>query len=230
MGILGDAELQALVLSLKVALVAVAAALPLAFLCALVLARGRFWGKAGLDVLVHLPLVLPPVAVGYLLLMLLGTRSPVGGWFLETFGIRFVFSWTGAALAGALLTFPFQVRAIRVALEAQDPGLSQAAATLGANRWDRLWALHLPLALPGIVGGAITAFAACLGEFGAIITFVGNIPGETRTLPLAIYTAIQTPDGEDAAARLAAISIGLALVGLLLAEVAAKRVRTLVGR
>lgn len=230
MGILSDAELQALVLSLKVALVAVAGALPLAFLCALLLARGRFPGKPVVDVLVHVPLVLPPVAVGYLLLVLLGTRAPVGAWFLDTLGIRFVFSWTGAALAGALLTFPFQVRAIRVALEAQDPGLSQAAATLGANRWDRLFALHLPLALPGIVGGAITAFAACLGEFGAIITFVGNIPGETRTLPLAIYTAIQSPGGEDAAARLAAISIGLALIGLLLAEVAAKRVRTLVGR
>lgn len=230
MGILSDAELQALVLSLKVALVAVAAALPLAFLCALLLARGRFPGKSLLEVVVHMPLVLPPVAVGYLLLVVLGTRAPIGAWFLDTLGIRFVFSWTGAALAGALLTFPFQVRAIRVALEAQEPGLSQAAATLGANRWDRLFALHLPLALPGIVGGAITAFAACLGEFGAIITFVGNIPGETRTLPLAIYTAIQTPGGEDAAARLAAISIALALVGLLLAEVAAKRVRAFVGR
>jgi molybdate transport system permease protein len=230
MGILGDAELQALVLSLKVALVAVAASLPLAFLCALALARGRFPGKPLLDVLVHVPLVLPPVAVGYLLLVVLGTRAPIGGWLFDTFGIRFVFSWTGAALAGALLTFPFQVRAIRVALEAQEPGLSQAAATLGAGRWDRLFALHLPLALPGIVGGAITAFAACLGEFGAIITFVGNIPGETRTLPLAIYTAIQTPGGEDAAARLAAISIGLALTGLLLADVAARYVRRLVGR
>ena len=230
MGILSDAEIDALILSLKVALVAVAAALPLAFLFALVLARGAFRGKAFIDVLVHLPLVLPPVAVGYLLLVVLGTRAPVGAWFLDTFGIRFVFSWTGAALAGALLTFPFQVRAIRTALEAQEPGLSQAAATLGANRWDRLFALHLPLALPGIVGGAITAYAACLGEFGAIITFAGNIPGETRTLPLAIYTAIQTPGGEDAAARLAVISIGLALIGLLLADAAAKRVRTIVGR
>jgi molybdate transport system permease protein len=230
MGILSDAELQALVLSLKVALVAVAAALPLAFLCALVLARGRFPGRPVLDVVVHMPLVLPPVAVGYLLLVVLGTRAPIGAWLLDTFGIRFVFSWTGAAFAGALLTFPFQVRAIRVALEAQEPGLSQAAEILGANRWDRLFALHLPLALPGIVGGAITAFAACLGEFGAIITFVGNIPGETRTLPLAIYAAIQTPGGEDAAARLAAISIGLALVGLVLADVAARRVRRLVGQ
>jgi molybdate transport system permease protein len=230
MGMLSDAEIDALILSLKVALVAVTASLPLAFLCALVLARGSFRGKALVDVLVHLPLVLPPVAVGYLLLVVLGTREPVGAWFLDTFGIRFVFSWTGAALAGALLTFPFQVRAIRGALEAQEPGLSQAAATLGASRWDRLFALHLPLALPGIVGGAITAYAACLGEFGAIITFAGNIPGETRTLPLAIYTALQAPGGEDAAARLAAISIGLALIGLLLADVAARRVRAFVGR
>jgi molybdate transport system permease protein len=230
MGILSDAEIDALILSLEVALAAVAAALPVAFLFALVLARGAFRGKALIDVVVHLPLVLPPVAVGYLLLVVLGTRAPVGAWFLDTFGIRFVFSWTGAALAGALLTFPFQVRAIRTALEAQEPGLSQAAATLGASRWDRLVNLHLPLALPGVVGGAITAYAACLGEFGAIITFAGNIPGETRTLPLAIYTALQSPGGEDAAARLAAISIGLALIGLLLADVAARRVRTLVGR
>jgi len=230
MGILSDAELQALTLSLRVALVAVLADLPFAFLCALVLARRQFRGKAILDGIVHLPLVLPPVAIGYLLLVALGTRAPLGHWFLETLGIRFAFSWTGAALAAALLTFPFQVRAIRLALEAQEPGLSQAAATLGANRWDRLLSLHLPLALPGIVGGAVTAFAASLGEFGAIITFVGNIPGETRTLPLAIYTAIQTPGGEEVAARLAALSIVLALAGLLLAEVAAKRARALVGR
>lgn len=230
MGILTGAELEALTLSLQVALTAVLADLPFAFLTAVVLARGRFRGKALLDSVVHLPLVLPPVAVGYLLLVAFGTRAPIGQWFLETFGIRFVFSWTGAALAGALLTFPFQVRAIRLALEAQDPGLSQAAATLGASAWDRLVSLHLPLALPGIVAGAITAFAACLGEFGAIITFVGNIPGETRTLPLAIYTAIQSPGGEEAAARLAAISIALAILGLLLADVAARRARKLVGR
>ena len=230
MGILTQAEIEALTLSLQVALTAVVADLPFAFLVAVALARGRFRGKALVDGLVHLPLVLPPVAVGYLLLVVFGTRAPVGAWLLNTFGIRLVFSWTGAALAGALLTFPFQVRAIRLALEAQEPGLSQAAATLGANAWDRLFHLHLPLALPGIVAGAITAFAACLGEFGAIITIVGNIPGETRTLPLAIYTAIQQPGGEQAAARLAAISILLALAGLLFAELAAKRVRKTVGQ
>ena len=178
----------------------------------------------------HLPLVLPPVAVGYLLLVMFGTRAPIGAFLYETFGIRFVFSWTGAVLATAILTFPFQVRAIRLALEAEDPGLSPAAKTLGANAWDRLVSIHLPLALPGIVGGAVTAFAACLGEFGAIVTLVSNIPGETRTLPLAIYTAIQTPDGEIAAARLAAISITLAFGGLLLAEVLARRARRLTGR
>jgi molybdate transport system permease protein len=201
-------------------------ALPFAFTCALLLARRVFPGKVLLDGLVHLPLVLPPVALGYLLLVTLGAKAPLGAWLFDNFGIRFVFSWTGAALASAILTFPFQVRAIRLALEAEDPGLSQAAESLGAGALDRLFTLHLPLALPGVIAGAITAFAACLGEFGAIITFVSNIPGETRTLPLAIYTAIQMPGGEEAAARLAALSIFLAMAGLLLAESAARRLRT----
>ena len=229
-GFLTDAEFEALALSFRIAGVAVLATLPFAFLCALLLARGRFRGKTLVDGLVHLPLVLPPVAIGYLLLVSFGTRAPLGGWLFETFGIRFVFSWTGAALASAILTFPFQVRAMRLSLEAEDPGLSQAAQTLGATAWDRLFTLHLPLALPGILAGAITAFAACLGEFGAIITFVSNIPGETRTIPLAIYTAIQTPGGEAAAARLSALSIVLALAGLLLAEFLARRTRVLTGR
>jgi molybdate transport system permease protein len=177
-----------------------------------------------------LPLVLPPVALGYLLLISLGTRAPLGAFLLAYFGIRFVFSWTGAALASAILTFPFQVRAIRLSLEAQEVGLAEAAGTLGAGAWDRLFSLHLPLAIPGIVAGAITAFAACLGEFGAIITFVSNIPGETRTIPLAIYTAIQTPGGETAAARLAALSIALALAGLILADFATRHARRAFGR
>jgi molybdate transport system permease protein len=219
-----------LALSFRVAAVAVLITLPFAFLCTLALARGRFRGKTFVEVLVHLPLVLPPVAIGYLLLVSFGTRAPLGAWLFETFGLRLVFSWTGAALASAILTFPFQVRAIRLALEAEESGLSHAAETLGAGPLDRLFSLHLPLALPGIVGGAVTAFAACLGEFGAIITFVGNIPGETRTIPLAIYTAIQTPGGEAAAARLAALSIALALAGLFLAEVLARRARALTGR
>ena len=223
---LSPAEIEALLLSLKVASVAVVSALPFAFVTALLLARRKFPGKTLLNSMVHLPLVLPPVALGYLFLVSLGTKAPLGAWLLEHFGIRFVFSWTGAALASAILTFPFQVRAIRLALEGEDPGLSQAAEALGAGRFDRLLTLHLPLALPGLIAGAITAFAACLGEFGAIITFVSNIPGETRTLPLAIYTAIQTPGGEEMAARLAALSILLALAGLLLSEFAVQRLRT----
>lgn len=166
---------------------------------------------------------------GYLLLVSLGTNAPVGSWLLETFGIRFVFSWTGAALAAAIISFPFQVRAIRLAMEAIDPGLDAAARTLGAGPLDRFFSITLPLALPGIIAGAITAFAASLGEFGAIITFVSNIPGETRTLPLAIYTAIQSPGGEAAAARLAGLAIALALAGLILSEAAARRVRSLSG-
>jgi len=228
-GLLTAAELEALGLSLRVALVAVVSVLPFAFLCALLLARCQFRGKTLVDGLIHLPLVLPPVALGYLLLISLGTRAPLGAWLLETFGIRFVFSWTGAALASAILTFPFQVRAIRLSLEAQDRGLAEAAETLGAGPLDRLFSLYLPLAVPGILGGAVTAFAACLGEFGAIITFVSNIPGETRTIPLAIYTAIQSPGGEAAAARLAALSIALALGGLVLADVLARRARAAFG-
>jgi len=228
-GLLTAAELEALGLSLRVAIVAVLAVLPFAFLAALLLARCQFRGKALVDGVIHLPLVLPPVALGYLLLVSLGTRAPLGAFLLDTFGIRFVFSWTGAALASAILTFPFQVRAIRLSLEAQDRGLAEAAETLGAGPLDRLFSLYLPLAVPGILGGAVTAFAACLGEFGAIITFVSNIPGETRTIPLAIYTAIQTPGGEAAAARLAALSIALALLGLVLADVLARRARAALG-
>jgi molybdate transport system permease protein len=224
------AEIEALTLSLRVAVVAVAGALPLAVGVAFLLARGRFPGRAFVVSLVHLPLVLPPVVMGYLLLITFGTRAPLGAWLLDTFGFRFAFSWTGAALAAAIITFPFQVRAIRLSIEAIDPGLSQAAETLGAGPLDRFVTITLPLALPGILAGAITAFAASLGEFGAIITFVSNIPGETRTLPLAIYTAIQTPGGETAAARLTALAIALAVSGLVLSEFAAQRVRRLSGR
>lgn len=222
---LSPPELEALLLSLRVALVAVFGALPFAVLAALLLARTRFPGKTLVDALIHIPLVLPPVAIGFLLLMLLGTRAGLGAFLLHAFGIRFVFSWTGAALASAIITFPFQVRAIRLSLEGIDPGLGQAAQTLGAPWWDRLLNITLPLALPGIAAGIITAFAASLGEFGAIITFVSNIPGETRTLPLAIYTALQTPDGEAEAMRLSLISIVLALVFMTLAEFAQRRAR-----
>jgi molybdate transport system permease protein len=224
---LTDAELQALGLSLKIAGVSVTVALPFAVLLAWLLTRGRFPGRVLLDAFVHLPLVLPPVVIGYLLLISFGTRAPLGAWLANTLNIRFVFSWTGAALAAAIVTLPFQVRAIRLSLEAMDPGLDEAARTLGAGPMDRFFSLTLPLAAPGIIAGAITAFAASLGEFGAIITFVSNIPGETRTLPLAIYTAIQSPGGEIAAARLALLSISLAVIGLIAAEVAARRIRQL---
>jgi molybdate transport system permease protein len=222
--ILSPAEAQALLLSLQVSGVAIVSALPFAFAAALLLVRVRFAGKTLLDGVVHLPLVLPPVAMGYLLLVVFGARGPLGSWLLENLGIRFVFSWTGAALASALITFPLQVRAIRLALEGGDVGLGEAARTLGARLFDRLVNITLPLALPGILSGAITAFAASLGEFGAIITFVSNIPGETQTLPLAIYAALQAPGGEVEAARLCTLSILLALVFVTAGEFVRRRV------
>jgi molybdate transport system permease protein len=217
------AETEALLLSLQISTVAILCALPFAFAAALALARPAFPGKTVFDLLVHLPLVLPPVAVGYLLLILLGTRGPIGGFLDQTFGFRLVFNWTGAALASAFITFPLQVRAIRISIEAMDHDLSEAAESLGARWFDRLFNVTLPLAIPGIVAGALTAFAASLGEFGAIITFVSSIPGETRTIPLAIYAALQSPDGDLAAARLCAISILLAFIVLGLAQLAARR-------
>ena len=171
----------------------------------------------------------PPVAVGYLLLVLFGNRGPLGGWLLETFGIQLMFSRAGAALATAVMSFPLMVRAIRISLEHVDPGLEQAARTLGAGAFDRFRSVTLPLMLPGVLAGAVTAFAASLGEFGAVITFVSNIPGETRTLPLALYTALQMPGGEAVAARLAGLSFGLGLAGLALADLLARRVRALLG-
>jgi molybdate transport system permease protein len=212
-------------LSLKVSAVAVFGALPFAIAAATALANRRFPGKSLVDGVLHIPLVLPPVVVGYLLLVIFGTRAPAGAWLLHHLGIRFVFSWTGAALASGMLTFPLQVRAIRFAVESVDPRLHAAAESLGAGWLDRTLHLVLPLAVPGIIAGAITAFAVSLGEFGAIITFVSNIPGETRTLPLAIYAALQTPGGEAEAARLSTLSILLALMGLILAEWANRRTR-----
>jgi molybdate transport system permease protein len=223
-------EAEALLLSLRVACVAVLCALPFALAAAMLLSRTQFPGKSLVDGVLHLPLVLPPVVVGYVLLMTLGTREPVGAWLLHTLGLRFAFSWTGAALASGLITFPLQLRAIRLSLNGLDRGLGEVAETLGAGPVDRFVSLVLPLALPGIFAGAVTAFAASLGEFGAIITFVSNIPGETQTLPLAIYSALQTPGGEVEAARLSTLSVGLALAGVTLAEIADARLRVLVGR
>lgn len=223
-------ELEAVRLSLTVALWATLASLVPAILAAWVFARVRFPGKTLLDGLVHMPLVLPPVVIGYLLLVTFGTRGPVGSLLDEWFGLRFVFTTRGAVLAAAVMSFPLMVRAIRLALEAIDPGLEAAARTLGASRLDTFFSVTLPLMLPGIISGAIVAFAAALGEFGATITFVSNVAGETRTLPLAIYTATQTPDGDATAARLVAIAFFLALAGLVAAEVAARRVRRMLGR
>ncbi len=223
-------ESQALELSLSVALRSVLFSLPLALCMAWVLTRRRFLGRTLLDALVHLPLVLPPVMVGYLLLLLLGVRGPIGGWLERMFGIELIFTRNGAAVATAVMTFPLMVRAMRLSLEGVESGLEQAACTLGAGAIDRFATITLPLMLPGLLAGAVTAFSAALGEFGAVITFVSNIPGETRTLPLALYTALQMPDSGQAAARLAVISFALGLSGLLLSEWFARRVRRLLGR
>jgi len=222
------AESQALFLSIEVSLTGVFCALPAALACALLLARRRFRGRAIAEGILSLPLVLPPVVVGYLLLITFGSHEPLGGWLLHHLGLRLAFNWKGAALAAGLITFPFQFRAIRLSLEAIDAGLLEAAETLGARAFDRFCNVILPLALPGIIAGAITAFSAALGEFGAIITFVSNIPGETQTLPLAIYGALQQPGGEVEAARLAGLSILLALAGIMLAQLAERRARAFV--
>ena len=223
-------ELEALSLSLQVALVAVGFSLPLAVLTAWLLARQSFPGKALFDAFVHLPLVMPPVVVGYFLLVLFGTQGPIGSWLNDTFGVRLVFTRWGAALAAAVMSFPLMVRAIRLALEAVDRGLEAAARTLGASRLDVFFSVTLPLMLPGIVSGGIVAFAAALGDFGATITFVGNVQGETQTLSLAIYSLTQSPDGDAAAFRLVIISLLLALTALSVAEWMARRVRIWIGR
>jgi molybdate transport system permease protein len=223
-------ETHALQLSLSVALRSVLLSLPPALLIAWLLTRRRFVGRTLLDAFVHLPLVLPPVMVGYVLLVLFGTRGPIGGWLQRSFGIQLIFTRNGAALATAVMSFPLMVRALRLSLENVERGLEEAACTLGAGALDRFATITLPLMLPGLLAGAVTAFSAALGEFGAVITFVSNIPGETRTLPLALYTALQTPGGEHAAARLALISFALGLSGLLLSEWFARRVRRVLGR
>ncbi|MDB6044273.1 MAG: molybdate transporter permease [Gammaproteobacteria bacterium] len=224
------AEVDALRLSLEVAARSVGFSLPLAVLAAWLLTRARFPGRSVLDAFVHLPLVLPPVAVGYVLLIVFGINGAVGGWLRDRLGIQLAFTTAGAALATAVMTFPLMVRAIRIALENVDVGLEAAARTLGAGPWDRFFTITLPLMLPGILAGAVTAFAAGLGEFGAVITFTSNIPGVTRTLPLALYTAIQSPGGEAVALRLAILSLVLGLSGLLAAELLARRMRRFLGR
>jgi molybdate transport system permease protein len=227
---LSPSEGEALRLSLSVALRSVVLSLPPAIAFAWILTRRQFVGRTLLDAVVHLPLVLPPVAVGYVLLLLFGSRGPIGAWLERFFGIELIFTRNGAALATAVMSFPLMVRAIRISLENIDRGLEDAARTLGAGAIDRFATVTLPLMLPGVLAGAITAFSAALGEFGAVITFVSNIPGETRTLPLALYSALQEPGGDYAAARLAILSLVLGLGGLLLSEWFARRVRRLLGR
>jgi molybdate transport system permease protein len=226
---LSPGESEALHLSLSIALRSVVFSLPPAVLIAWILTRRRFVGRTLLDAVVHLPLVLPPVAVGYALLLLFGARGVFGGWLERAFGIQLIFTRNGAALATAVMSFPLMVRAIRISLETIDRGLEDAARTLGAGAFDRFATVSLPLMLPGLLAGAITAFSAALGEFGAVITFVSNIPGETRTLPLALYSALQVPNGERAAMRLALLSVLLGLGGLLLSEWFALRVRRMLG-
>ncbi len=215
---LSPAEWEAIGLSLKVAFWSVLCSLPPAIAVAMLLARCNFAGKSLFDAVVHLPLVLPPVVIGYFLLLLLGRRGPLGALLDEYFGIVVAFRWTGAAIAAAIMGFPLMVRAIRLSVEAIDTGLEAAARTLGATRWRVFFSITLPIALPGVLTGALLSFARSLGEFGATITFVSNIPGETRTLPLAIYTQTQVPGGDAAAMRLSVIAIILSLIALILSE------------
>ena len=221
--LLSPAEWQALRLSLAVALRSVAMSLPFAVAIAWVLARRRFPGRSLFNAFVHLPLVLPPVAVGYVLLVLFGIHGPLGAWLDRSFGVRLAFTTNGAALATAVMAFPLMVRAMRLSLESVDPGLEEAARTLGAGPLDRFATVTLPLMMPGVLAGLVIAFSAGLGEFGAVITFASNIPGETRTLPLALYTALQTPNGDAEAARLAAVSFALGFIGLGVSEWLARR-------
>ena len=222
---LSDAEWQASVLSLKIAGSAVGWVLIPGIAVAWLLARHEFRGKALLDGLLHLPLVLPPVVVGYLLLLSLGRNGWLGQWLNQGFGFSLPFTWQGAAVAGGVMAFPLLVRAVRLSLEAVDPKLEAAAGTLGANRWRVLFTITLPLAIPGLLTGTVLAFARALSEFGATITFASNIPGETRTLPLALYTLIQTPGKEAAAARLCVLSIAIAMLSLIASEWLARRAR-----
>ena len=215
---LSPAEWQAVSLSLRVSFWATLVSLPAGILVAYALARWSFPGKQLLNGLVHLPLILPPVVTGYLLLITFGRRGPVGSFLEDWFGIVFAFRWTGAALAAGVMAFPLMVRAIRLAIEAVDVKLEQAAGTLGAPRLWVFLTVTLPLILPGIVAGAILAFAKAMGEFGATITFVSNIPGQTQTLPSAIYTFLQVPGGQEDAARLVMVAIAIAMVALLLSE------------
>ena len=223
-------EWQAVLLSLKVSALAVGFGLPLALLTALAIARGRFPGRSLLNAAVHLPMVLPPVVTGWLLLIVFGRYGVIGAWLNQAFGVRLVFTTSGAVLACAVMVFPLMMRTIRLSLEAIDPALDAAARSLGAVWLDRFVTVTLPLAAPGVLVAAVVGFAASLGEFGAVITFAANIPGRTQTLPLAIYSALQAPGGEATAARMSLVSIALAACALLLSEVLARGMQAGVGR
>ncbi|MFC0200671.1 molybdate ABC transporter permease subunit [Paracoccus rhizosphaerae] len=225
---LSPEEWQAVALSLKVSGWAVLCSLPLGVLTAHALARWRFPGRQALNMLVHLPLILPPVVTGYLLLLAFGRQGAIGQW-LEPLGVVFAFRWTGAALAAAVMAFPLMVRAIRLSIEAVDPRLEQAAATLGASRPWVFLTVTLPLILPGVLAGSVLAFAKAMGEFGATITFVSNIPGQTQTLPSAIYTRLQVPGAEAQAGRLVLVAIGVSMAALLLSEWLARAAARRVG-
>lgn len=220
---LSDADWTAILLSLRVAAIATLVATPLGIAVAWLLARRNFWGKGALDALIYLPLVLPPVVTGYLLLLTFGRKGLVGGWLADHLGIVFAFRWTGAALACGVMSFPLLVRPIRLSIEAVDRKLEQAASTLGATPWRVFLTVTLPLALPGIVAGMVLGFAKAIGEFGATITFVSNIPGETQTISAAIYSLTQTPDGDTAALRLVIVSIAIAMAALIASEILARR-------
>ena len=221
---LGPAEWQAVRLSVRVAFWATVVSLPLGIFVAYALARWDFWGKQLLNGIVHLPLILPPVVTGYLLLITFGRRGPVGEFLDAWFGIVLSFRWTGAAVAAAIMAFPLMVRAIKLAIEAVDPKLEAAASTLGASRAWVFATVTLPLILPGIIAGSILAFAKAIGEFGATITFVSNIPGQTQTIPSAIYAFLQVPGGQDQATRLVVIAVAIAMAALILSEYLARRV------
>lgn len=227
--LLTPVEWEALALSLKISIVAVAVSLPLGIAVAWLLARKEFAGKSLLDGIVHLPLVLPPVVIGYLLLVLMGRRGMVGSWLYDTFGLSFSFSWKGAALASAVVAFPLLVRAVRLSIELVDQKLEQAARTLGASPWRVFFTITLPLIAPGILSGLVLAFARSLGEFGATITFVSNIPGQTQTIPLAMFAFLETPGAEQGVARLCIISIVIALLSLFGSELLSRRMKKKMG-
>jgi len=216
-------EWQIVALSLRVGLVAMAVTLPLAFALAWLLARVRFPGKLLVDAVVHLPLVVPPVVTGWALLILFAPSAPIGSWLDHAFGVTVLFRWTGAAIAAGVMALPLMVRAMRLSIEAVDRRLENAARTLGAGRWRVFRTITLPLSLPGVAAGLVLGFARGLGEFGATITFVSNVPGETQTLPLAIYSALQQPGGDALVWRLSAISVALSLAALVASELLVRR-------